>query len=164
MCINQGHEKLKTFYNEVATDCHEILLVYLFGSRIDSSLGPLSDYDFGIFCEHMADHTLLRAGLYLPLATRLGTEALDIVILNNAPIELAFSIVSYGHLLYERDVKTRVDYEARAMGLYFDYLPTLRTERREILEGKDRATRIQRYRETFGRTERTLGEIRTLKG
>lgn len=159
--MNQDHEKLKAIFDDFAADLGDVLLAYLFGSRIDNTVGPLSDYDFGVFCDHTADQTTLRARLYHSLANELGTEAVDVIILNNAPIELAFSIVSYGHLLYERDVKTRVDYEARIMGLYFDYLPILRAARREIVGGTDHATRIQRYREAFRRTQRTLGEIRT---
>jgi len=157
------HQKLETVFSDLVTGCPQVLLVYLFGSRVDSNLGPLSDYDFGVFCKHKVDQAQVRARLYHRLVNELGTEAVDTVILNNAPIELAFSIVSNGHILYERDVKTRVDYEARIMALYFDYLPILRAVRREILEGTDHATRIQRYREAFGRTERTLGQIRTLQ-
>ena len=156
-----GPTEIEKIFNNVVIDFPEIRLAYLFGSRVDGNLGPLSDYDFGVFCARTADQAEVRARLYHRLVNELGTEAVDTVILNNAPIELAFSIVSNGHILYERDVKTRVDYEARIMALYFDYLPILRAVRREILEGTDHATRIQRYREAFGRTERTLGQIRT---
>lgn len=153
-------ERLKAVFADLAMEAPEIRLIYLFGSRIEDHLGPLSDYDFGVFCDPTADKARLRAYLLHRLVYEIDTLLIDVVLLNDVPIELAFSVISYGILLYERDVKTRVEYEARVMGLYFDYLPILRKQRREILKEACHATRAQRYRETFRRTERTLGQIR----
>lgn len=153
-------EKLRTIFTDLVMGSPEIQLVYLFGSRIEKNFGPLSDYDFGVFCDTIADKPELRDRLFHRLVLEIDTNYIDVVLLNDAPIELAFSIISCGQLLYERDVKSRVEYEARVMGLYCDYLPILRAGRRDILKGADHATRIQRYRKTFRRTERTLGQIR----
>jgi predicted nucleotidyltransferase len=155
-----GIEKLRTIFTDLVVKSPEIQLVYLFGSRIEKYLGPLSDYDFGVFCDRAADRPELRGRLFHHLAHEIDTKHIDVVLLNDVPIELAFSIISYGQLLYERDVKCRVEYEARVMGLYFDYLPILRAGRRDILKGAYHATRVQRYRKAFRRTQRTLGQIR----
>jgi predicted nucleotidyltransferase len=136
-----------------------VLLVYLFGSRASIKAGPGSDYDLGVLLARREDSPAGRARLTHELVVVLGTAAVDAVFLNQAPPELAFAVIQ-GQLLYERDLATRVEYEAYVMGRYYDYLPYLRTQRQEILSGEDHGTRIQRYREALGRTERTLGQIR----
>ena len=137
-----------------------IRLVYLFGSRIDGNVGPLSDYDLGVFIDRLKDGPQICSLISHSLAKKLQTNNIDVILLNRVPIELAFSIIAHGALLYERDIQTKVEYEARIMSMYFDYLPVLRAQRKDILQGGEYAARVQRYRETFKRTERTLSQIR----
>lgn len=136
-----------------------VLLVYLFGSRASNQAGAGSDYDLGVLLDRQEDSPAGRARLTHELVVILGTSAVDVVFLNQAPPELAFAVIQ-GQLLYERDLAARVEYEAYVMGRYYDYLPYLRLQRQEILSGEDHGARIQRYREALGRTERTLGQIR----
>ena len=106
--------------------------------------------------ESYSDGGELRGALGSALATALGTR-IDV---NRAPIELAYAIIAEGIIIYERDPSTRIDYESKVMGLYGDYLPTLRAQKHDILNGDEYEIRVQRYREALGRTERALGEIR----
>jgi predicted nucleotidyltransferase len=142
-------------------DIPQVCLAYLFGSRAGGNVGPLSDYDFGVLLDHGAEIPPLRDELTHVLVTHLGIDRVDVVILNEAPIELAYAVIAQGVVLYQRDLATRVEYEATVMGLYGDYLPVLRQQRREILQGDDHAKRVQRYREALGRTQRTLSQITT---
>jgi predicted nucleotidyltransferase len=137
----------------------EVRLVYLFGSKVYDDEGPLSDYDFGILFDERKLGPSLVAEVGHALSKVLETDRVDVVPLNRAPIELAYSVIFQGELIYEFDRATRVEYEARILGLYGDYLPVLREQRRDILQGGVDDTRVQRYREAFRRTERTLGEI-----
>ena len=136
-----------------------VFLVYLFGSRASGRAGPGSDYDLGVLLDRREDSPARRARLTHELVVIMGSEAVDVVFLSQAPPELAFAVIQ-GQLLYERDLATRVEYEAYVMGRYYDYLPYLRAQREEILSGEDHGARIQRYREALGRTERTLSQIR----
>ena len=137
-----------------------IRLLYLFGSRAaGAAAGPLSDYDLGVLLDPARDTPASHAQLAHELAIILDTERIDLVVLNRAPIELAYGIIAQGQLLYQRDLGTRVEYEADVLGRYGDYLPVLRTQREEILRGERYATRIRWYRAAIGRTERTLGQI-----
>ncbi len=156
MEINDFKERL----TELAADFPEIILVYLFGSRVTGRTGPESDYDLGVLTDRAGDSPSRRAALAHALAVMLEIEKLDVVWLTQTPVELAFAVISQGRLLYERDIAERVEYEARVMSRYCDYLPILRAQRAEILAGGKSGVRIQRYREALGRTERTLGEIR----
>jgi predicted nucleotidyltransferase len=136
-----------------------VCLVYLFGSRVEGNLGPMSDYDLAILVDRAVDGRPIQARLAHELAHALQTDRVDVVLLNCAPIELAYAIIAQGEPLYERDVATRVEYEATVLSRYGDFLPVLRAQRDDILRGDDHDRRVRRYRAALGRTERTLGQI-----
>ncbi|MGI5837188.1 MAG: type VII toxin-antitoxin system MntA family adenylyltransferase antitoxin [Chloroflexota bacterium] len=142
----------------------ELKLVYLFGSQAGGRTGPLSDYDFGVLVDDVPDIPSLRARLAHELGCALGTDRIDVVILNRAPIELEYAVIAQGRPIYQRDEATRVEYEARVMGRYGDYLPVLRAQRNDISRGGEHAARVQRYREALRRTERKIGQIRAAHG
>jgi predicted nucleotidyltransferase len=142
----------------------EVKLVYLFGSQADDRRGPLSDYDFGLLVDESSGIPGLRARLAHELGVALGTDRVDVVFLNQAPIELAYAVIAQGKPIHQRDEETRIEYEAQVMARYGDYLPVLRAQREGIRRGGEYAARVQRYREAFGRTERTLGQIRAAQG
>jgi uncharacterized protein len=155
-------DELTVRLTDVLKTRSSIWLVYLFGSQAEGSPGPKSDYDFAVLLDRDRDDRQLQAELAHELAIALKTELVDVVVLNRAPVELAYAVIANGRLLYERDVATRVEYEAKVLGLYGDYLPVLRQQREDLLQGDDHVRRVHRYREAFRRTERALGEIRAL--
>jgi len=153
--------KLRKALIEIRNDLPEIKLVYLFGSQVEDRVGPMSDFDLGVLIERAQFGPQVRSRLSIELAQIIKDGKIDVVLLNRVPIELAYAVIADGEILYQQDDATRVEYEARVMGLYFDYLPVLRSQRRDILKGGEYGSRIQRYREAFRRTERTLSQIRT---
>jgi predicted nucleotidyltransferase len=142
-----------------ASEVH-ISLAYLFGSQVTGDVGPMSDYDFGILVDPDVDLASLRARVMHELTLVLGTDRVDIVPLNQAPLALAHAIMAEGVVLYQRDTATRVEYEAEVMSRYGDYLPVMRSMNADIVRGDRNTKRIQRYREALRRTERTLSEIK----
>lgn len=165
--LMQGHmvdEKLKRVFVDLKEDIPEIKLSYLFGSQVEKNLGPLSDYDVALLLDTNASYQRICARVCSLLSRQLNSNRVDLICLNEAPVELAFSIISHNEIIFESDVQTRVEYESRVMNQYFDYLPMLKLMRQEIMKGGEHATRVQRYRETLGRTERTPGQIRALQG
>ena len=170
--IDRLRNGIKTIADEYTID-----MVYLFGSRAESDvhgehvpntakIGPLSDYDLGILFHRTSptDMAHLKAHFAAEMTALLGTDLIDVVILNEAPIELAYAVIAQGQILYERSVAIRVEYEGYVLGLYGDYLPVLREQRAQILEGGDYAKRVQRYRAALGRTRRTLSAIASAAG
>lgn len=145
----------------------EVELAYLFGSQaadmaagpVGRHTGPMSDYDLAVLLCADADPLDLQARLANAFRRALDVEKVDVLLLENAPIELAKAVISTGVLLLEKDVDTRVEYEARVMSLYGDYLPVLRAFRMQILEGEEYEARVKWYRAALGRTERTLGSL-----
>jgi predicted nucleotidyltransferase len=138
-------------------------MVYLFGSQVEGYLGPMSDYDLAVLLDPTVDGRRIQAQFAHELACALQTNRVDVVLLNRAPIELAYAVVAQGKVLYERDVATRVEYEAQVLSRYGDYLPVLRAQRDDILRGDEYVHRVHRYRAALGRIERTLGQIAATK-
>jgi predicted nucleotidyltransferase len=152
-------EALKDELSTVLPSLKGVRMVYLFGSRVENNVGPMSDFDVAVLVDRAADGPRLRARLAHELARVLQTDRVDVVLLNRAAIELAYAVVAQGKVLYEQDVATRVEYEATVLSRYGDLLPVLRRQRSDILQGDDYDRRVHRYRATLRRTERTLGQV-----
>jgi uncharacterized protein len=138
-----------------------ISLVYLFGSRITGNIGPMSDYDLAVLVEKYDDYERVLAELSHAAAVVFNTDRIDVVPLNRAPVELAYAVIAQGECIYQKDNPTRVEYEAKVLSMYGDYLPVLRAQREDILRGDEYGRRVQRYREALERTERTLKQIKS---
>jgi predicted nucleotidyltransferase len=154
---------IKKVFESIVADFPEVTLAYLFGSQVEGEVGPLSDYDVAVLFENHSDGGRLQSALSSALAASLDGR-IDVVLLDRTPIELAHAVIAEGVIIYERDPSTRIDYESKVMGLYGDYLPTVRAQRQDILNGDEHESRVQRYREALGRTERALGSIRRAQG
>lgn len=153
-------QRIANRVRDTLAKCPELKLVYLFGSQIDGPAGPESDYDFVLLVDDVRQVLAFRARLTHELGDVLETDRVDVVILNQAPVELAYAVIAQGRPVYQRDEATRVEYEAEVMGRYGDYLPVLRAQRRDIYRGGEHAARVQRYRAALGRAERKIGQIR----
>jgi predicted nucleotidyltransferase len=150
---------LKDELSTILSNLEAVRMVYLFGSRAENNVGPMSDFDIAVLVDRAADGSSLRARLAHELAHILQTDRVDVVLLNRAPIELAYAVVAHGKVLYEESVATRVEYEATVLSRYGDFLPLLRRQRTDILQGDDYERRVHRYRATLRRTERTLSQV-----
>jgi predicted nucleotidyltransferase len=136
-------------------------LAYLFGSHASGTEGPISDYDIAVLFTKMVPPEKTY-GLAHKLATLFMTERMDMVVLNRAPIELRYSVIATGIVIYEVNPTVRVEFEASTLSRYGDFLPILRRQKKEILEERNNETGIQRYRTTLRKTQRLLAEIRTV--
>ena len=96
-----------------------------FGSRAAGEPRAESDADVAIMSNRRLD-LLERARLAADLADALGTPDVDLVVLDEAPLELRGHVVQEGRGIDSRDEPRRVGFEVRTRSEYFDYLPTLR--------------------------------------
>jgi predicted nucleotidyltransferase len=152
---------LSAYLEEILNDIPEISLVYLFGSQVQGNTGPLSDVDLGILIDSAAEGLEILARLeHLLLKAYPGTR-FDLVPLRQASIELAYQVIAHGQCLFEESSFTRVEFEADVMSRHGDYLPVIRKHYQDILRGDEDDRRVQRYRATLRRTERTLDQIKT---
>lgn len=158
--VDKFHQLIAATAGPALARFPEVRLAYLFGSRVDGRVGPLSDYDFAVLLENDQSAPAIRARLAHELGLVLGANRIDVVILNRAPVELAYTVITQGRPIYQRDEAARVEYEAEVMSRYGDYLPVLRAQMEDIRRGGKLETRVQRYREALRRTERKIGQIR----
>lgn len=99
-----------------------ISAVYLFGSRAHGNIGALSDYDLGILLNNTVkkeDFFDLKIRLINCISSILKTDALDIVILNEATVNIGMSVIK-GILIFEKDENERIAFELKVMREYKD--------------------------------------------
>jgi predicted nucleotidyltransferase len=126
-----------------ALDQEGVVAAILIGSHGRDSAGPLSDVDIGIWHEPGLDSSeLLQLRLLLTRAATdaLGTDEIDIVLLDGATPLMRHRAIRDGKRLIERDRKLRVQLESRALIDYLDTAPLraelARGQRKRIEEGR----------------------------
>jgi predicted nucleotidyltransferase len=126
-----------------ALDKEGVVAAMLIGSQARGTAGPLSDVDIAIWHYPALDsrgRLDLRLSLAQDAGRALGTDEIDIVMLNRAPPLMRHRAIRDGKRLVERDYDERVRMETRAILDYLDTAP-LRAElgrgvRRRIEEGR----------------------------
>jgi uncharacterized protein len=107
----------------------EILESYLFGSRAREDHAAHSDIDVAVY---VADDLPRQRGfgydaeLAADIMTELGTNRVDVVILNVAPPLLYHRVLRDGVRLFARDLTATTGREGYALSRYCDYVPQLR--------------------------------------
>jgi len=120
-----------------------LMVLYLFGSTATGNNTRLSDVDVGVLLPEdipKAGYLESRLELMAELSQLLGTDAVDLVILNEAPPLLVHRVITRGKLIYAKDDVKRTRFEARAIQEYLDLKPLYELEgrymRERIKEGK----------------------------
>ncbi|MDZ7334434.1 MAG: nucleotidyltransferase domain-containing protein [candidate division KSB1 bacterium] len=137
-----------------------VLLAYLFGSQVGGRIGPLSDCDIGIY---LSQEISFDAKYYMEVDLRkiLNIQAVDLVIMNKAPLALNYNIIC-GKCIYSVEPAIRVEYEATILSQFFDFLPFLNFHYQNSLSSSRNEKQIQRNRSALRKTEKLLAEIRTV--
>ncbi len=98
---------------------------YLAGALTNrTSFGHLSDVDIAILLmDQVKAEQFLDYQLYFlsELAKRLETDNIDVMILNQASLLLKLQVIKYGQILFTRNEKQRVSFEAKAVMDYLDF-------------------------------------------
>ena len=110
-------------------DRPEILEAYIFGSHARGQAQAHSDLDAAVYVDPvwLSDATFgYQAELTTALATELGNDAVDVVVLNRAPPLLYHRVLRDGGRVVARDLAATTTREARALSRYCDFVPHLR--------------------------------------
>ena len=127
-------QKIKCRIKENINDdiINHIVTIYLFGSRSNKKNNPNSDYDIAILLKDSVPKDIYfdKKLDFIDFFTNiLETDHVDLVILNEAPLEIAYRIFAEGTILYENESykKERVRFQAKTYSMYFDFLPAKKT-------------------------------------
>ena len=124
----------------------EVVAVYLFGSHAQGRADHLSDVDVALLLrDELPDAAHLELRLISQVYDALGTENVDVVILNDAPLRIQAEVIQTGQLLICNDYAARIEYEVRTMSKWWDLKPLLETYDRILFQRlKDGFTDEQR--------------------
>ena len=99
MGLKEAMERLKVLFQRKG-----VVLAYLFGSYARGEVRATSDIDIAVLLDRnkkelYPSYLELMLGIY----ETLGTERVDLLLLNGAPLTLQFEIISQGQLIYFRN-------------------------------------------------------------
>ena len=106
----------------------EVLEAYLFGSQATGAAQAHSDIDIAVYID---DQRPVRSGygyaaeLGAHLMRALGTNEIDVVVLNRAPPVLYHRVLRDGRRVLARDLRATTTREGYALSRYCDFLPQL---------------------------------------
>jgi predicted nucleotidyltransferase len=107
---------------EYLSNKDSIILAYLFGSTVRGDTGRLSDVDIGILLDEKLskkDCFDLELKIISEIAALIKKNKIDLVVLNEAPLLLAYNIIKNGIIL-KSDETERVKYETKVLSMYMD--------------------------------------------
>ena len=102
-----------------------VRLCYLYGSYARGTPTALSDLDVGFLLD-LPDRKArwkLWGDLYHEVSFFCPDHEVDLVVLNDVGPILRNKIIRDGRLVYQKDARTRVDFECQTLKAYFDFKP-----------------------------------------
>lgn len=108
---------------EVWSEDADVAAVYLFGSRAGSHAGPRSDVDIAVVLRqglNDAARWRKRLDLAADACRRLGTDAVDLIVLEDVPSVIGHRVLARGRLLLQRDPRRRAQVVERVLREYLD--------------------------------------------
>jgi predicted nucleotidyltransferase len=103
-----------------AQDQH-VLFAFLFGGLARGAVQPLSDVDIAVYLKDCSNKAELKLELTGRLSEALGTDEIDLVILNDAPLSLVGRILKHRRLIVDKEPFLRHSFESRIMREFFDF-------------------------------------------
>jgi len=96
-----------------------VIFAYLFGGMVKDRPNLLSDVDLAVYLKDIKKLNYLE--MFGKIATTLGTDEIDLVILNNAPLSLTGRILQGRKVLVDKKPFIRHLFESRILREFFDF-------------------------------------------
>jgi uncharacterized protein len=109
-----------------------VRVAYLFGSRASGQSRSGSDVDIAVLFDRPTS-LLERERLRDRLSRALDVPDVDLLVLDEARLELRGRVVQEGRPIFSADERRRVGFEVRTRSEYLDFLPHLRMLTRAYL-------------------------------
>ena len=101
--------------------CPAVVFAYLFGSAATGTLRPLSDVDVAVYLDESLDAMDARLEVLGLLTTHLGTDEVDLVVLNTAPTALVGRILGARRVIRDAAPFLRHRFESLALRKFLDF-------------------------------------------
>lgn len=121
----------------------DIAFAYLFGSVAKGRSGPLSDVDVAVYLHPAGDarsRFKRRLQLMSKLSKTLKRDDVDVVPLQDAPVDLAFEILKHGKLIFSKDDADKATFVFETLRKYHDEAPRRKFEWEVIREELEKGT------------------------
>ena len=99
----------------------KVVFAYLFGSLARKTSSSLSDVDIAVYLDDSSDLSREKLDLIGYLMNELGTDEIDVVVLNRAPLPLMARILEKNEILIDRKPFRRQAFESLVLREYFDF-------------------------------------------
>lgn len=104
-----------------------VRFAYLFGSQARGDATVTSDVDIAVHLTDEADPAVTPPELAALASLALRSDAVDLVVLDRAPLPLRYRIVRDRRVILDRDPAFRVAFESRTLREGWDFQPYERT-------------------------------------
>ena len=101
--------------------CPGVLFACVFGGASAGRLRPLSDIDVAVYLDDAVDPVEGRLSAIGAVTSHLGTDEVDLVVLNTAPTSLTGRILQTRRVICDRDPFRRHRFESLALREFFDF-------------------------------------------
>lgn len=99
----------------------EIIFAYLFGSLVGGDVKPLSDVDIAVYLAEPYDIVEVKLSLLGIIIDTLGSDEIDLVILNTAPLSLVGRILRARQVIVDKEPFTRHKFESLTLREFWDF-------------------------------------------
>jgi predicted nucleotidyltransferase len=111
----------------------EVVFAYLFGSAARGELRATSDVDVAVFLADDVDPLTARADLIAAVTQHLGTDRVDLVLLDRLPTAVLGRVLLDRIVLCDKDPFRRHEFESLALRQFHDF----RIFERKLLERRN---------------------------
>ncbi len=101
--------------------CPAVVFAYLFGSAARGNLTPSSDVDVAVYLNETANSVDARLEVVGTVTSHLGTDEVDVIVLNSAPTALAGRILGSRRVILDRAPFRRHRFESLALRQFLDF-------------------------------------------
>ena len=116
-------ERIPSLVAGISKDA-DVIALYAFGSLAAGRLKPLSDLDFGVLLSEKLNRRK-RLEKHLDLLgmfnVHFGTDEVDLVLMNDAPVQFNYEILKTGKRLHCKYPVELVDFSEKMVKLYLDF-------------------------------------------
>lgn len=108
-----------------------VLAIYIFGSYVSGRFSERSDIDIAVYMDGQIGWKKIVEMKYM--LEDVLDRRVDLILLNDADLELAYMILSEGRRIFVRDVERVAEFEVKIVKKYLDMKPRLEEYYRKVI-------------------------------